>query len=155
MMHVSWYLLDKLNTDNQTNLSFVSNIRVSMDKLHGAASPQSVRKMPRKGKSIVWAADYVKCITSGHARVKLGENCVGPISQNLTDSANICSFSQCTWDGYSTNICIKTRQRGYLYVPLYGPLIIHVSSPVLMHNNDSYQMSCSASNVLLNIKRSS
>ena len=75
MLHLIWYFLDTLNNVNQNSAGcFTHKKRVSLGRLLDSSPPHRVRKMPRSGDSLRWAADYVKCISSGDARVILREN---------------------------------------------------------------------------------
>ena len=100
--------------DNHINLSFLSKIRVLLVSLHDTASANRVRKIPRSG--TVRGVLRTTLIASARAMPGSypGELVSVSIPRNLTNSTNICSKPQATWEGYSTNICIKTQQRGYL-----------------------------------------
>ena len=101
--------------DNHINLSFLSKIRVLLVSLHDTASANRVRKIPRSG--TVRGVLRTTLIASARAMPGSypGELVSVSIPRNLTKSTNICSKPQATWEGYSTNICIKTQQRGYIY----------------------------------------
>ena len=100
--------------DNHINLSFLSKIRVLLVSLHDTASANRVRKIPRSG--TVRGVLRTTLIASARAMPGSypGELVSVSIPRNLTNSTNICSKPQATWEGYSTNICIKTQQRGYI-----------------------------------------
>ena len=127
--------------DNHINLSFLSKIRVLLVSLHDTASANQVRKIPRSG--TVRGVLRTTLIASARAMPGSypGELVSVSIPRNLTKSPNICSKPQATWEGYSTNICIKTQQRGYELYHLFRYcfmyfIIIYLKILVNLHESD-------------------